>query len=120
MSTGYSSSDFEKTISITCNNISSEDQNLLNVITGLQAFNAVAPLASVSVASNVYTFTTKDGRTFQYTFFPGGNPPTTATFNIVTTNAWSANEFTQINNMAHVFAVLEISYGMTACTVTYN
>jgi hypothetical protein len=116
----YQSTDFEKTINITCNNISAEDQNLLNLLTGLQSFNSVVSLASITCAANVYTYVTKDSRTFQYTLFPGGQFPTSATFNIVSTNNWSANEFAQINNMAHVFAVFELVYGMTALSIVYN
>lgn len=120
----FSSTDFEKTVSITCNNIAAEDQNLLNIFTGLEALNAALAsssdsLALVSCANNVYTFTTNNSRIFQYTFLPGGNPPATATIVITSTNAWNVNEFAQFNNMGHVFAVLELQYGMTGCTITY-
>jgi hypothetical protein len=118
MSANFTTSDNEKSVSMTTTNpINLEDPNWSSFNSALSGLNSIAPVATVSVVGDVCTITLKDARTFVITLVPASPP----TFMISTgTSAFNQSEFNDLRAVGNAVLTLMAVSLMTAVTVTYN
>jgi hypothetical protein len=119
-SPGFEMIDTQKTIDITSSPVGMCDGVMTDLVAVLNAFNTIAPLATISSSAGVSVFTLKDGRTVTYTLNLGASPPDTITFQVASAAFWSGDEFDQIEALAQVIVTLQLQYAMTNLTITYN
>lgn len=110
-------SDSEKTANFTLTDaaLCIDDAPMANLFVNLDAFNTLIPLASVTLAANVYTFTLKDARSMENTLQIG--PP--AKTKTVSGDFFSVPELNVIRATGISIVALMTGNGLSAMTITY-
>jgi hypothetical protein len=113
----FTSADEFKSISITGLIPLDSDLGTINsLFNNLSSFNAVTPLDTVQLSG----ITTKDGRSTTSSLSVGGPLPNTFSLSVSSTDLWTQSELIQIASLMRTFNQLQIIYGVTAITVTFN
>jgi hypothetical protein len=117
---GFEMIDPQKTVDITSAPLGMCDSVMTDLVTVLNTFNTLAPLASITSNGLVSTITLKDARTATYTLNYGATPPGSITFQVTSAAYWSGDEFDQIQQLAQFIVTLYLQYELTNLSITYN